>query len=103
MKKSIGQFALKQIRAIVDFHEKVIEADETKDEKKYSNLKNQYKKEKTKFNYIKNIVGEKYIVGALENHIEDIERRLDLINDREAEIKRLEAKIAELKKLDTQN
>lgn len=103
MEKSIGQFALEQIRSIVDFHEKVIEADESKNEKEYSNLRNQYENEKDKFNYIKNIVGEKYIIGALENHIEGIEIRLGLLNTRDAEIKRLEAKIAELKKNDTQN
>lgn len=95
MQNSIGEFALEKIRDIVDFYNKVIRTEENG----FSKLKEEYEDLKHEFYFIQQHIGEKYIANIIENHIEEIEKRLDK-NDSK---KQIEDKIAyhlnELKKL----
>jgi len=95
MQNSIGEFALEKIKEIVDFYNKVIRTEENN----LLKLKEEYQSLKKEFYYIQKSIGEKYIADIINNHIEEINKKLD----KDTFIKEREDKISyhrnELKKL----
>lgn len=93
MNNSIGEFALKEIKTIVNFHHEVMSIKEEgllKDkEKSYNDLKD-------RFYFIQEHIGEDYISGIVKNHLIDIEKRL---NSNSFKTKRIEALKKELEDL----
>lgn len=93
MNNSIGEFALKEIKTIVNFHHEIMIIKEEgllKDKKKlYNNLKD-------RFYFIQEHIGEDYISGIVKNHLLDIEKRL---NSNSFKTKRIEALKKELEDL----
>lgn len=93
MNNSIGEFALKEIKAIVNFHYEVMRIKEEgllqDTEKSYNNLKD-------RFYFIQQHIGEDYILGIIKNHLIDIEKRL---NSNSFKTKRIEALKKELEDL----
>ncbi len=97
MNNSIGEFALKEIKTIVNFHHEVMSIKEEgllKDkEKSYNDLKD-------RFYFIQEHIGEDYISGIVKNHLIDIEKRL---NSNSFKNKRIEALKKELEDLQRNN
>jgi len=100
----MGEFAKSKINEVLNFHKRVEEIKEEKDEIKI--LKNEYLDEdennkslKDKFWNIQSIIGEDYIKQVIKNHLIEIEKIL-LGNDKvkEEEIQRLKAQIELLEK-----
>lgn len=93
MNNSIGEFALKEIKTIVNFHHEVMSIKEEtllkEKEKLYNNLKD-------RFYFIQEHIGEDYISGIIKNHLVDIEKRL---NSNSFRTKRIEALKKELEDL----
>ena len=93
MNNSIGEFALKEIKTIVNFHHEVMSIKEEgllKDkEKSYNDLKD-------RFYFVQEHIGEDYISGIVKNHLIDIEKRL---NSNSFKTKRIEALKKELEDL----
>lgn len=93
MNNSIGEFALKEIKTIVNFHHEVMSIKEEgllKDkEKLYNDLKD-------RFYFILEHIGEDYISGIVKNHLLDIEKRL---NSNSFKTKRIAALKKELEDL----
>lgn len=86
---TMGAFALKKIKEIIDFHKDV----ETK-------IIADYNKVKDDFKFIHNNLGEEYIQNIIGNHIQAIEGHLDIENIIETDkdkIARLEKELATLK------
>jgi len=93
MDNSIGEYALKEIKNIVNFHYEVMNLkDESLEEKE-----NQYNNLKDKFYFIQEHIGEEYISGIIKNHLIDIEKRLDSDSFK---VKRIEALKKELQDLE---
>jgi len=89
MDNSVGEYALKEIKNIVNFHYEVMNLkDESLEEKE-----NQYNNLKDKFYFIQEHIGEDYISGIIKNHLIDIEKRL---NSDSFKSKRIEALKKEL-------
>lgn len=93
MNNSIGEFALREIKTIVNFHHEVMSIKEEgllKDkEKSYNDLKD-------RFYFVQEHIGEDYISGIVKNHLIDIEKRL---NSNSFKTKRIEALKKELEDL----
>ena len=93
MDNSIGEYALKEIKNIVNFHYEVMNLkDEILEEKE-----NQYNNLKDKFYFIQEHIGEEYISGIIKNHLMDIEKKLDSDSFK---VKRIEALKKELQDLE---
>jgi hypothetical protein len=93
MDNSIGEFALKEIKNIVNFHYEVMNLRDERTEDKIS----QYNSLKDKFYFIQDHIGEDYIAGIIKNHLIDIEKRLD---SNSFKAKRIEALKKELQGLE---
>ncbi|MCG2612771.1 AAA family ATPase [Terrimonas sp. NA20] len=72
MDHTLGEYALKKINQIVDFHKKVSLAKLSE----LDDLKFQYEQHRNTFSFIIDNLGEEYIRKVLENHIEEIEAKL---------------------------
>lgn len=94
MNNSIGEFALKEIKKIVEFHHEVMSL---KDEKLLEEKEKKYNDLKEKFYFIQEHIGEDYISGIIKNHLIDIEKRL---NSNSFRTKRIEALKKELEFLE---
>ena len=95
MNDSSGEFSLKKIKQIVDFHYKVMQNNENQEG--LDILKKKYINKKEEFYFIQEHIGEEYITGIIKNHIEDIERKLNHKNFRTKRIEDLESELAHLK------
>ena len=95
MNNSIGEFALKEIKAIVKFHHEVISIKEEsllKDkEKSYNDLKD-------RFYFIQEHIGEDYISGIVKNHLIDIERKLNSNSFKSKRIEDLKKELEDLQR-----
>jgi len=86
----MGEFALNKIQSIVGFY------NEVKDGRK--NKENYDDKIKKEFYFIRDNIGEEYIQGVINNHIEFIEEKLGVEGSfKDKRIEELEREIAELK------
>lgn len=94
MNNSIGEFALKEIKTIVEFHNEVMSL---KDEKLLKEKEKKYNDLKERFYFIQEHIGEDYISGIIKNHLIDIEKRL---NSNSFRTKRIEALRKELEFLE---
>lgn len=96
MDSSIGKFAEEAIREIVKFHGKVIK-NSGKD-----SLMEEYLLLSKRFNYVHEIISDKYIQGVVYNHLSEIKEKLGILEDRsniELEIESLERKLRSLKEV----
>lgn len=93
MSNSIGEFALKEIKTIVEFHHEVMSI---KDESLLKDKEKSYNDLKDRFYFIQEHIGEDYISGIVKNHLIDIEKRL---NSNSFKTKRIEALKKELEDL----
>lgn len=93
MNNSIGEFALKEIKTIIDFHYRVMN---TKEENLLKDEEKSYNDLKDRFYFIQKHIGEDYIAGIIKNHLIDIEKRL---NSNSFKAKRIEALKKELENL----
>lgn len=92
MQNSIGEFALEKIKEIVHFYDEVMRVDITK----VSSLKEIYQEKKQQFYYIQKSIGEIYISNIIQNHIEEIEKKLSENDFRTQRIKALRDELAKL-------
>jgi len=92
MQNSIGEFALEKIKEIVHFYDEVMRVDITK----VSSLKEIYQEKKQQFYYIQKSIGEIYISNIIQNHIEEIEKKLSENDFRIQRIKALRDELAKL-------
>ena len=93
MNTSMGDFALKQIDDIIEFHNEVINTSANM----IDSLKAKYEKIKDKLHFIQERIGEDYISGILKNHIEEIEIRLNVGDFKQRRIDQLEAELNTLR------
>lgn len=93
LSNTIGEFALVNIKALIQFHTDVVNAN--KDELK--SLSNQYEKNKLYYKYLVKNIGEEYISGILLNHISDIEKIVYGKQFNQIRIMELELEIERLK------
>jgi len=98
----MGEFAKDKIQSIIEYHEKLLKKELTKEEnkKQRDEEKEKYENEhKIKFWQIQSIIGDDYLKQVVKNHLLEIEK-IVLGNDeaKEEEIKRLEAQIELLEK-----
>jgi len=99
MKNSIGEFALETINSIVEFHHKVVNVEE----KDLDLLKKEYQKKKNEFSFIQEHIGEKYISKIVKNHIEEIEKTLNVDDLKKKKIEWLEQELKRLKEQEQHN
>ncbi|MBK8808649.1 MAG: hypothetical protein IPO21_19250 [Bacteroidales bacterium] len=95
LSNTIGEYALNQIRDIIDFHTSVMNADKVSK----INLLKVYNDNKKRYNYLVDNIGEDYISGILKNHINDIETSLYGDQYKEVKIKELELEIERIKEM----
>lgn len=93
LKNSVGEFARKQIREIVRFHQKV----STAKEEDIEGLSQDYKSKQELFYFIQNQIGEEYLKGILENQIFEIEKILDHSKYKQTRIEQLLKQVELLK------
>ena len=98
----IGEFAKDKIKSIIDYHEKLLKKELTKNEnkKQRDEEKEIYEKEhKIKFWQIQSIIGDDYLKQVIKNHLVEIEKILydEYLIDKE--IKKLEDEIKRLQRL----
>ncbi len=98
----MGEFAKDKIQSIIEYHEKLLEKELTKEENinKRDEEKEIYEKEhKTKFWQIQSIIGDDYLKQVIKNHLVEIEKILydEYLIDKE--IEKLQDKIDRLKRL----
>lgn len=93
MENTLGAFALKQVKEIIDFYNKVIN---TGAGKKKEELRIKYDEFKKRFRYIAENLGEGYIRNLLKNHISEIEERLGDKSFIEAQVKKLREEMKRL-------
>jgi len=96
MKNSIGEFALNEIKKIIDFHNKVLQSNDKNLEK----LKKEYSSLKERFYFIQEHIGEEYIAEVLKNHIGDIEKKLHSDEYKQKKIEELKKELEALQKRD---
>jgi predicted ATPase len=92
MDNSIGEYALNEIKNIVNFHYEVMNLEKNDLEKK----KKEYNILKIKFYFIQECIGEDYIAGIIKNHLMDIEKRLDSDSFKDKRIKALKKELQSL-------
>lgn len=99
MPSTIGEYAQRKIREIVDFYYRVKSEIKNKEM-----LLGEYREKQKEFHYILNVIGEDVIKGIIENHILFIEESI-LGNNKKNRIERLEKEIIlkrnEIKRLKT--
>lgn len=93
MNSSMGDFASQQIEEIIKFYNSAVNSTDESME----TLKIEYAKVKNKFHFIQEYIGEDYINGVLESHIEEIETRLNVDGFKQKRIERLEAELNALR------
>ncbi|HFU75069.1 MAG TPA: hypothetical protein ENK66_02380, partial [Arcobacter sp.] len=92
VKDSIGAFTSNKINEIIEFFYKIQKATEEELDK----LKEEYKENKERFIFIQNHIGEEFIRNIIENHIEDIEKKLESKTDKERRIEELKNELKRL-------
>ncbi|EJB5269393.1 DEAD/DEAH box helicase family protein [Vibrio vulnificus] len=96
MDSSIGKFAEEAIREIVKFHGKVAKSVDK------DSLMEEYLLLSKRFNYVYEIISDKYIQGVVYNHLSEIKEKLGMLEDKsniELEIDNLERKLRSLKEI----
>jgi hypothetical protein len=93
MESTKGEFALSKIKEFLEFYQTVFDAKESE----ILEIKDFYILNRKKIRLMINLIGEIQIKAILQNHIEFIERKLDLEENVEDRIKRLEEEIQLLK------
>jgi len=92
VKDSIGAFTSSKINEIIDFFYKVQKSEDDK----LKELKNEYEKKRKQFRFVQENIGEEFISNIIENHIEDIEKRLKLKTHKEKQIDKLKNELRRL-------
>lgn len=95
LNNTIGEFALLQIREVLDFYKKFTESQNIRE------LQEEYEEQKNKFKLIVRNIGEKYIKGILKDHLDEIQKSFNKLNDENSivldqEIKFLTNRLKEL-------
>src|SRR5690606_6035851 len=72
MANTLGELAVLEAKSIIKFHSEVMEADQDQRIK----LKAQYQQLKSRFAFVCENLGEEYLKGVIENHVDKIEELL---------------------------
>lgn len=93
MKQTLGDFALERIKIIINFHSRVLNAKS----RELADIIKDYDILKSEFHFILNNIGEDYMRGIMQNHIEYIENKLDIKTSLDDKINKLENELKLLK------